>query len=136
VELVTVRLRDSDGAEGVGYTYTTRAGGAAAHALIDQGLRPVLLGADADQIEALWTRMWWKLHDGGRGGSVSLAVSACDIVLHDLKARRLGVPLWRMPGGFAPEVPCFNNRHAWCHAARRGLLLGGSSHLGTHQSGG
>ena len=54
-ELVTVRLRDSDGAEGVGYTYTTGAGGAAVHALIDQGLRPVLLGADADQIEALWT---------------------------------------------------------------------------------
>ena len=27
-ELVTVRLRDSDGAEGVGYTYTTGAGGA------------------------------------------------------------------------------------------------------------
>jgi L-alanine-DL-glutamate epimerase-like enolase superfamily enzyme len=106
-ELVTVRLRDSDGAEGVGYTYTTGAGGAAVHALIDQGLRPVLLGADADQIEALWTRMWWKLHYGGRGGSVSLAVSACDIALHDLKARRLAVPLWRMLGGFDPKVPCY-----------------------------
>jgi L-alanine-DL-glutamate epimerase-like enolase superfamily enzyme len=52
----------------------------------------VLLGADADQIEALWTTMCWKLHYGGRGGSVSLAVS-CGIVLHDLKARWLGVPL-------------------------------------------
>nr|WP_294512025.1 mandelate racemase/muconate lactonizing enzyme family protein [uncultured Rhodopila sp.] len=106
-ELVTVRLRDSDGAEGVGYTYTTGVGGAAVHALIDQGLRPVLLGADADAIEALWTRMWWKLHYGGRGGSVSLAVSACDIALWDLKARRLGVPLWRLLGGFDPRVPCY-----------------------------
>jgi L-alanine-DL-glutamate epimerase-like enolase superfamily enzyme len=106
-ELVTVRLRDSDGAEGVGYTYTTGAGGAAVHALIDQGLRPVLLGAKADQIEALWSRMWWKLHYGGRGGSVSLAVSACDIALHDLKARRFGTPLWRMLGGFDPAVPCY-----------------------------
>jgi L-alanine-DL-glutamate epimerase-like enolase superfamily enzyme len=106
-ELVTVRLRDSDGAEGVGYTYTTGAGGAAVHALIDQGLRPVLLGADADAIEALWNRMWWKLHYGGRGGSVSLAVSACDIALWDLKARRLGVPLWRLLGGFDPRVPCY-----------------------------
>jgi L-alanine-DL-glutamate epimerase-like enolase superfamily enzyme len=106
-ELVTVRLRDSDGAEGVGYTYTTGAGGAAVHVLIDQGLRPVLLGADADQIEALWTRMWWKLHYGGRGGSVSLAVSACDIALWDLKARRLGMPLWRVLGGFDASVPCY-----------------------------
>ena len=106
-ELVTVRLRDSDGAEGVGYTYTVGTGGAAVHALIDHGLRPVLIGADADQIEALWTRMWWKLHYGGRGGSASLAVSACDIALYDLKARRLGTPLWRMLGGFDPAVPCY-----------------------------
>jgi L-alanine-DL-glutamate epimerase-like enolase superfamily enzyme len=106
-ELVTVRLRDSDGAEGVGYTYTTGAGGAAVHALIDQGLRPVLLGAEADQIEALWQAMWWRLHYGGRGGSVSLAVSAVDIALYDLKARRLGTPLWRLLGGFDPNVPCY-----------------------------
>ncbi len=69
-ELVTVRLRDEAGAEGVGYTYTTGAGGAAVHALIDQGLRPVLIGADADLIEALWNKTK-GLHYGGRGGSVS-----------------------------------------------------------------
>src|ERR1700722_9642307 len=106
-ELINTRLRDADGVEGVGYTYTTGAGGAAVHALIDQGLRPVLLGADADLIEALWHKMWWRLHYGGRGGSVSLAVSAVDIALHDLLARRLGVPLWRLLGGFDPAVPCY-----------------------------
>ena len=106
-ELVTVRLRDGDGTEGVGWTYTTGAGGAAAHALIDQGLRPVLLGADPGLIEALWHKMWWRLHYGGRGGSVSLAVSACDIALWDLKARRLGTPLWRLLGGYDPAVPCY-----------------------------
>jgi L-alanine-DL-glutamate epimerase-like enolase superfamily enzyme len=106
-ELITVRLRDSDGAEGVGYTYTVGAGGAAVHALIDQGLRPVLIGADADGIEALWQKMWWHLHYGGRGGSVSLAVSACDIALWDLKARRFNTPLWRLLGGFDPAVPCY-----------------------------
>jgi L-alanine-DL-glutamate epimerase-like enolase superfamily enzyme len=106
-ELVTVRLRDTDGAEGIGYTYTTGAGGVAVHALIDQGLRSVLEGADPDQIESLWQKMWWKLHYGGRGGSVSLAVSACDIALYDLKARRLGTPLWRLLGGYDPAVPCY-----------------------------
>src|SRR3954467_1297329 len=82
-ELVTVRLKDADGAEGVGYTYTTGAGGAAVHAPIDQGVAHVLIGADAHGVAALWQRMWWKLHYGGRGGSVSLAVSAADIALHD-----------------------------------------------------
>ncbi|HSU06194.1 MAG TPA: mandelate racemase/muconate lactonizing enzyme family protein [Acetobacteraceae bacterium] len=106
-ELITVRLRDTSGAEGVGYTYTVGAGGAAVLALIDQGLRPVLVGADADCIEALWQRMWWRLHYGGRGGTVSLAVSAVDIALWDLKARRLGTPLWRLLGGFDSAVPCY-----------------------------
>lgn len=106
-ELITVRLRDTDGAEGVGYTYTVGAGGSAVHALIAQNLCPVLLGAEAEQIEALWQKMWWHLHFGGRGGSVSLAVSACDIALWDLKARRFNTPLWRLLGGFDPAVPCY-----------------------------
>jgi L-alanine-DL-glutamate epimerase-like enolase superfamily enzyme len=106
-ELITVRLRDSDGAEGVGYTYTVGAGGSAVRALIEEGLRPVLIGHDAGQIEALWHAMWWRLHYGGRGGSVSLAISACDIALWDLKAHRFNTPLWRLLGGFDSSVPCY-----------------------------
>ncbi len=106
-ELVTVRLRDQDGAEGTGYTYTTGQGGAAVHALIETALRPLLLGADPDRIESLWQQMWWRLHYGGRGGQTSLAVSAVDIALWDLKARRRATPLWRLLGGFDPDVPCY-----------------------------
>lgn len=106
-ELITARLRDADGAEGVGYTYTVGAGGAAVHALIERDLRPLLIGADAERIEALWQKMWWALHYGGRGGPTSLAISAVDIALWDLKARRFGTPLWRLLGGYDPAVPCY-----------------------------
>src|SRR5579875_1727087 len=106
-ELVTVRLRDSDGAEGMGYTYTVGVGGSAVRALIEEGLQPVVVGSDPSAIEALWQRMWWRLHYGGRGGPASLAVSAVDIALWDLKARRAQAPLWRMLGGFDPAVPCY-----------------------------
>jgi L-alanine-DL-glutamate epimerase-like enolase superfamily enzyme len=51
--------------------------------------------------------MWWALHYGGRGGPVSLAVSACDIALYDMKAKRQGTALWRLLGGFNPVVPCY-----------------------------
>jgi L-alanine-DL-glutamate epimerase-like enolase superfamily enzyme len=51
--------------------------------------------------------MWWRVHYGGRGGLVSLAVSAVDIALWDLNARRAGAPLWRHPGGHDPRVPCY-----------------------------
>ena len=106
-ELVTVRVRDADGVEGVGYTYTVGTGGAAVHALVARDLAPWLAGRDAERIEALWQAMWWRLHYGGRGGAQALAISAVDIALWDLRARRQGAPLWRMLGGFDPRVPCY-----------------------------
>jgi L-alanine-DL-glutamate epimerase-like enolase superfamily enzyme len=106
-ELVTARVRDEEGAEGTGYTYTVGAGGAAVHALVARDLTPVLIGRDADRIESLWQTMWWALHYGGRGGAQSLAMSAVDIALWDLRALRQGAPLWRVLGGFDPRVPCY-----------------------------
>jgi L-alanine-DL-glutamate epimerase-like enolase superfamily enzyme len=106
-ELVTARVRDEEGREGTGYTYTVGAGGAAVHALVARDLAPVLIGRDADRIESLWQTMWWALHYGGRGGAQSLAMSAVDIALWDLRARRQGTPLWRLLGGFDPRVPCY-----------------------------
>ena len=106
-ELVTVRVRDDEGAEGTGYTYTVGAGGAAVHALVARDLAPVLVGRDAERIEGLWQTMWWALHYGGRGGAQSLAMSAVDIALWDLRARRQKAPLWQVLGGFDPRVPCY-----------------------------
>jgi L-alanine-DL-glutamate epimerase-like enolase superfamily enzyme len=106
-DLVTVRVRDADGAEGVGYTYTVGTGGAAVHALIARDLTPLLAGREAEHIEALWQAMWWALHYGGRGGAQALAISAIDIALWDLRARRQGTPLWRVLGAFDPRVPCY-----------------------------
>lgn len=106
-ELITARLRDSDGAEGLGYTYTVGSGGRAVASLIRDDLTPVLIGQDAERIEALWQRMWWAVHFGGRGGQHCLAISAVDIALWDLAAKRANRPLWRLLGGFDPAVPCY-----------------------------
>ena len=106
-ELLTARLRAADGAEGLGYTYTVGAGGAAIRALIERDLAPLLIGADETRIEALWRQMWWRLHYVGRGGPASFAVAAVDVGLWDLRARRHGLPLWRLLGGHAPRVPAY-----------------------------
>ncbi len=106
-ELIAARVRDTDGGEGVGYTYTVGAGGAAVHALIARHLAPLLRREDSTRIEHLWQRMWWALHYGGRGGPTSLAISAVDTALWDLKACRHGAPLWRLLGGHDPQVPAY-----------------------------
>jgi L-alanine-DL-glutamate epimerase-like enolase superfamily enzyme len=106
-ELNTVRLRDADGAEGVGYTFTVGRNGAAVDAVLSREITELMAGQDADAIEWLWQKAWWALHYGGRGGPTVLALSAFDMALWDLKARRAGLPLWRLLGGYDPRVPCY-----------------------------
>src|SRR5438477_7212661 len=106
-ELNTVRLIDADGAEGVGYTFTAGRNGAAVHAILEREIAELIGGDEADEIERIWQKAWWALHYGGRGGPTVLAMSAFDIALWDLKARRAGLPLWNYLGGFDPKVPCY-----------------------------
>ena len=106
-ELNTVRLRDAEGAEGMGYTFTCGRNGAAIDAVLRRDFAELLQGQDADRIEWLWNRLWWASHYGGRGGPTVLALSAVDMALWDLKARRLGEPLWKLLGGHDPRVQCY-----------------------------
>ena len=106
-EVVTVRLTDDDGVEGVGYTYTVGVGGGAIHNLIERDLAPGLIGRQADLTEALWNHLWWATHYVGRGGLTVHAISALDIALWDLKAKRAGAPLWRFLGGAEPQVRAY-----------------------------
>src|SRR6516225_2751847 len=106
-ELLTLRVRDSDGAEGVGYTYTVGHNGGAIADILRREMPDLIKGREADDTEAIWQHVWWGLHYGGRGGPVVLALSALDIALWDLKARRGRLPLWRLLGGFDRRVPCY-----------------------------
>ena len=106
-ELNTVRLRDAEGAEGTGYTFTCGRNGAAIDAVLRRDFAELLAGQDADRIEFLWNRLWWASHYGGRGGPTVLALSAVDMALWDLKARRLQQPLWKLLGGHEPRVKCY-----------------------------
>ncbi len=105
-ELITARVRDQDGAEGMGYTYTVGRNGRAVRASLVE-IAELAHGQDADRIEYLHHHLWWQLHYGGRGGPVVLALSAFDIALWDLKAKRADLPLWRLLGGFDPGVPAY-----------------------------
>jgi L-alanine-DL-glutamate epimerase-like enolase superfamily enzyme len=53
-ELVTVRIVDAEGAEGVGYTYTVGVNGVAVHATVERDLAPLLAGREAADIAAAW----------------------------------------------------------------------------------
>lgn len=106
-EVITARVTDSDGAEGVGYTYTCGRNGGAVADILGREMPPLLEGRDPGLIEKIWEDLWWAFHYGGRGGPTVLALSALDMALWDMKARRAETPLWRMLGGYDPRVPCY-----------------------------
>jgi L-alanine-DL-glutamate epimerase-like enolase superfamily enzyme len=102
LETVLVRVEDEDGVVGwgEGFGYFTAD---ATKALVDRMITPVLIGRVVDDI-AVWNlETQRRLHIFGRYGITLFAISGVDMALWDLKARREGVPLYRLLGGGAAQ---------------------------------
>ncbi len=106
-DMVAVRIGSDSGPSGVGYTVLNAGHGHAVAAVVENAFRSKLQGEDARRIEWLWHRLWRSHHYSGRGGLVSFALAAVDSALWDLRGRALGEPLWRLLGGYRPEVRAY-----------------------------
>jgi L-alanine-DL-glutamate epimerase-like enolase superfamily enzyme len=91
--LVIVTVTGGD-QRGIGYTYADNA----TATLIHDVLRPVVCGADAFSPPAIYMAGWRRIRNLGRPGICSMAISAVDCAIWDLKARLLGVPLVTLLG--------------------------------------
>ena len=75
--------------------------------VIEEELRPHLLGQDPREIERLWELMHRRAYKHARGGIVIAAISGVDIALWDLRGKLAGMPLWRLLGGYRRRVPAY-----------------------------
>jgi L-alanine-DL-glutamate epimerase-like enolase superfamily enzyme len=98
-QFLLVWLSDDDGVTGMGYSYAGTVGGQLLADTVRDVLSAIVLGSDADDIPGLWRRMYQESILIGRRGAVLRAMSAVDIALWDLRARRCGVSLARLLGG-------------------------------------
>jgi L-rhamnonate dehydratase len=79
--------------------------------VIDQYLKPLLLGADPWDIEFLWQHMYRKTMAFGRKGIVMVAMSAVDIALWDILGKSAKQPVYRLLGGRTkPKIPVYSSR--------------------------
>ncbi|MGH2916152.1 MAG: mandelate racemase/muconate lactonizing enzyme family protein [Solirubrobacteraceae bacterium] len=104
---VLVALRDRDGAEGLGYAYAGTTGARLLAAAVDELLSPLVLAAEHEEIGELWQRMYQESLLAGRRGAVLRALSAVDIALWDLRAKRAGMPLAVLLGGSLRPLPAY-----------------------------
>ena len=95
----------ADGTTGLGYTY----GPAAIAPLVGELFAPRLSSVDPDDVPAAWLAMQRGLRNAGRPGVAGMALSAIDCALWDLKARRHGLPLYRLLGAARAEVPVYGS---------------------------
>ena len=86
--IVIVTL-SAGGQEGIGYTYANEE----TAALIQHSFQHTIKDSDALSPQALYMELWRKVRNLGRPGICSMAISAVDCAVWDLKARLLGLPL-------------------------------------------
>src|SRR6202140_2980492 len=103
-----VKIRSSDGVEGLGFCYAGNSAGSIVHTAVQELLAPMLIGQDSTRVEGLWEEMYREALLQGRTGSVMRALSALDIALWDLNARAVKLPLFAYLGWLTRErVPAY-----------------------------
>jgi L-alanine-DL-glutamate epimerase-like enolase superfamily enzyme len=107
VAMLFAEIATADGREGIGFSYSKRAGGPGLYAHAAQ-IADQLIGEDPSDIGRLWVKLVWAGASVGRSGLATQAIAAFDVALWDLKARRAGLPLAKLLGAYRDAVPCYN----------------------------
>jgi L-alanine-DL-glutamate epimerase-like enolase superfamily enzyme len=129
VSMLFVEVRTRDGREGLGFSYSKRAGGPGqfAHA---QEIAPALIGEDPSDIAKLWTKLAWAGASVGRSGLAAQAIGAFDVALYDLKAKRAGLSLAKLLGSHRDSVACYNTSGGFLNTPTDQLLVNAKHSIG------
>jgi D-galactarolactone cycloisomerase len=107
IETLLVRVETADGLHGWGEGFGFSLCGTTRDAL-ERLIAPACLGAESRDIAGLMRGLQRRFHNYGRNGSVTFGLSAIDIALWDIAARRAGKPLHALLGDAArPRVAAY-----------------------------
>src|SRR3954468_5711976 len=128
VAFLVAEVSTEGGHEGVGFSYSKRAGGKAQFAHAGE-IAADLLGEDPSDIGRLWTKLVWAGASVGRSGAATQALAAIDVALWDLKAKRAGLPLAKLLGAYRDSVRCYNTSRGFLHESIEQVLENASRTL-------
>ena len=104
------------GFEGMGFSYSKRAGGPAQYAHAKE-ISETMIGEDPNDIAKLYTKLLWAGASVGRSGVATQALAALDIALYDLKSKRAGLPLAKFLGAHRDSVRTYNTSGGFLNAS-------------------
>jgi len=114
--VVILRLRTDSGIEGIAVTFYGGKMTGSLRVAVEE-LSALTVGEDPLRIEKVVAKLRAGAGDScGPGGIFTLALSAIDIALWDIKGKALEQPLWKLLGGHRDRVPTYASG-----SLRRGL---------------
>ncbi len=81
--------------------------GKVAQVIIEDLLKPVIIGEDPINSERIWEKMYWATLQYGRRGIAISAISTVDMAVWDLKGKIFSMPVHRLLGGHRDSVPSY-----------------------------
>lgn len=128
IAMLFAEITTADGHEGLGFSYSKRAGGPGqfAHA---REIAPALLGEDPSDIAKLWNKLCWAGASVGRSGLSTQAIGAFDVALYDLKAKRAGLSLAKLLGSYRDSVACYNTSGGFLHTPIDQLVVNAAASI-------
>src|SRR5690606_12579875 len=122
IAMLFAQIETRDGHQGLGFSYSKRAGGPGqfAHA---KEIAPALLGEDPNDIARIWTKLCWAGASVGRSGMGVQAIGAFDVALYDMKARRANLSLSKFLGSQRDSVRCYNTSGGFLHTPVEQLVV-------------
>ncbi|MBL29132.1 MAG: hypothetical protein CMM50_16490 [Rhodospirillaceae bacterium] len=109
IDLLVVEVETASGVVGTGHLHPLAGGLRTLEMCINEMLKPLLMGEDIREVEALWRKMWKATFIQGRMGITVMAMSALDIALWDAVGRAAGKPLWQLWDGRPDPIPTYGS---------------------------
>lgn len=116
VVFLFAEITTEQGHEGLGFSYSKRAGGPAQYAHARE-VTETMIGEDPNDIAKLYNKLLWAGASVGRSGVATQALAALDIALYDLKAKRAGLPLAKFLGAHRDSVRTYNTSGGFLNAS-------------------
>ncbi|MBV8166949.1 MAG: mandelate racemase/muconate lactonizing enzyme family protein [Alphaproteobacteria bacterium] len=104
--IVVLDMATDDGIEGLGVTFFGGPMTGALRTAVEE-LGTLAIGMDPSRPEAIAMKLRNAMGTSVLGGAFTLAQSAVDMALWDIRAKALNLPLWRLLGGARDRIPTY-----------------------------
>lgn len=107
---VVLRLHTDAGITGWAYSYfgTVAGGPRVVQTVLEQEIKPVLMGQDPAFPKRLRAELWKATEYQGVQGVGQFAIAAADIAIWDILGKAAGLPVYKMLGAYADRIPAYS----------------------------